>query len=364
MNRMRGSLLLAAALLVNAGCAPSLLHRGPAVTTVRVAETGESKAQERAKQRAAKQAAKAEKRAAAQKRHDEAMAAKAARAEAKRSGLPSTSTAVAAEPRTGKSKKPAAATVASPVSNDPVAEARARATQNPSEPFWPYKLAQIELEKQRLEPAERALQQAIERDHAYAPALTALSRLYYQQGRHAEALAMLEPVRAQQVSLPPADRAAVLAGLAMHQAALGDDVSARATLDRLTRDERDQVPGVAAWLAVRDTSAVAARNATDVALRMEPKTAANHNNRGIALLRSGDPDGAAKAFERAIELDPSLAGPYYNLAILERWYRLDRVAAATRFREYWSRSHADPDSLYAELGHAPAAPIAEEGPNR
>jgi tetratricopeptide (TPR) repeat protein len=269
---------------------------------------------------------------------------------------------VAPDVRGGKSKKTAPA-AAAPAA-DPMTEARARATQNPGEPFWPYRLAQLELEKQRPEPAETALKQAIARDATYAPALTALSRLYYQQGRHAEALAMLEPVRAQQVSLPPADRAAVLAGLAMHQAALGDEVTARATLDRLTRDERDHVPGVTAWLAVRDTSAAAARHATDVALRMEPKTAANHNNRGIALLRSGDPEGAAKAFERAIELDPSLAGPYYNLAILERWYRLDRVAAATRFRAYWSRSHADPDSLYAELGNAPAAPIAEEGPHR
>ena len=40
-----------------------------------------------------------------------------------------------------------------------------------------------------------------------------------------------------------------------------------------------------------------------------------------------DPDSAAHEFERAIALDPSLPGPWYNMAILERWYRLDRAAA-------------------------------------
>lgn len=345
------------ALLALTSCAPAMFQRGPAVTTVRVADAAGSKEKKRADRKAAKaarEAAKAQQRAAA-------------RAARSNPGSATAEGTVTSEPpvksKRGRNASPGAAEAAMTPS-DPVAELRARATQNPSEPYWPYQLARLELSKQRPDTAEPALRQAIERDRAYAPALTALSRLYYEQGRHAEAIALLEPVRAHQVPLPPADRAAVLAGLAMHQAALGDDVAARATLGMLTRDERDHVPGVAAWLAVRDTSSAAARSATEVALRMEPKTAANHNNRGIALLRSGDPDGAAKAFERAIELDPSLPGPWYNLAILERWYRLDRVAAAQRFREYWTRSHADPDSLYAELGHAPTTPVAEEGPNR
>ncbi len=323
-HSLRSTWTIACAVLLGAGCAPAFLHRGPAVTTVRTAQPANAKAQQRAERAAAKQAAR-----------DAAQPTK----------LASASTTATASP-------------------DALSEARARTTQNPGEPYWPYRIAQLQLAKQRPDEAEPALKQALERDAGYAPALTALSKLYYEQGRHAEAIALLEPVRAHQVPLSANDRAAVLAGLAMHQAALDDDASARATLAMLTRDERDQVPGVNAWLAVRDTSNAAARNATDVAVRMEPKMAANHNNRGIALLRSGDPDGAAQAFERAIALDPTLPGPYYNMAILERFYRLDKVAAATRFREYWTRSHADPDSLFAELGHAPAAPIAEEGPNR
>ena len=320
MNRMRRShLLITCALVASTGCAPAFLHRGPAVTTTVVATSPDTPATKRATKREAKRAMK----------------------EAQR-----------AEPH-------------SPVTSaDTMAEARVRATQDPSEPYWPYRIALLEANAQRPDAAETALKQAVERDGSYAPALTELSKLYYRQGRHAEGIALLEPVRARRVLLSATDRAAVLAGLAMHQAALDDVASARATLAMLTRDERDRVPGVAGWLAVRDTSAAAARNATEVAVRMEPQTAANHNNRGIALLRSGDPEGAAKSFERAIALDPELPGPYYNLAILERWYRLDRGAAASRFRDYWKRSHADPDSLYAELGHAPAAPIAEEGPTR
>jgi Tfp pilus assembly protein PilF len=101
---------------------------------------------------------------------------------------------------------------------------------------------------------------------------------------------------------------------------------------------------------------------TQVAVKAVPGSAANHNNLGIALLRAADPDGAAREFERAIALDPRLPGPWYNMAILERWYRLDRTAAAQRFQQYWARSHADPDSLAAELAHdSPAPPVAEEG---
>ena len=56
------------------------------------------------------------------------------------------------------------------------------------------------------------------------------------------------------------------------------------------------------------------------------------------------------------------AAPYYNLAILQRWYRMDPAAAAIRFKQYWNLSHADPDSLYAELGRN--TPVAEGGTSK
>ena len=247
------------------------------------------------------------------------------------------------------------------VPSDPLGEARVRAQQEPSEPWWPYRAAQLEEGAGRAQAAESWLRASIARDSAYAPALTQLSRLLYTQGRHAEAVQLLSSVRDQRVSLNAAERSAVLSGLALHEAALGHDAEARTALQSLAHDERDDAVGVAAYLAVRGGSADSAEKLTAAAVKAAPESAANHNNRGIALLRAADPDGAQREFERAIALDPSRPGPYYNLAILERWYRLDTVAASKRFQEYWKHSHADPDSLYAELGRGTPTPVAEEG---
>jgi tetratricopeptide (TPR) repeat protein len=259
----------------------------------------------------------------------------------------------------GGKHKPAEA--ASAFANDPLGEAHERMVEEPTEPWWPTRAAQLEAAAGHPAAAENSLRTALLRDSAYAPALTQLSRLLYEQGRHDEAVRLLEPVRDQRVSLNASDRAAVLAGLALHEAALGRDEEARATLDQLGHADRDDAAGVAALLALRGRSADSAVKLTQAAVKAVPGSAANHNNLGIALLRAADPDGAAREFEKAIALDPRLPGPWYNMAILERWYRLDRAAAAQRFQQYWSRSHADPDSLYAELGHEPPAPVAEEG---
>ncbi len=333
------------------GCAAGLLHRGgPAVTTV---ATGERSAREQA--RAEKATRRAAERAAQQ-------AAKQAARDA----------ALAAEPeRHGRTPRPPqhatvdATTKTAGTPHDPLGEARAHMQQNPSEPFWPYRIAQLQSAAGFAPQAEDALRTAIARDSAYVPALTELSRMLYDQGRYDEGVKLLAPVREHRVPMPAADRAAVLSGLALHEAARGRDDAARATLDELAHDERDDAVGASAWLAVRGSENATALTLTEKAVSAAPKSAANHNNRGIALLRAADPDAAAREFERAIELDPSRPGPYYNLAILERWYRLDHAAAAKRFQQYWTRSHSDPDSLYAELGRAGSpVPVAEEGPNR
>jgi tetratricopeptide (TPR) repeat protein len=242
---------------------------------------------------------------------------------------------------------------------DPLAEARLRATEQPGEPWWPYRAALLEAEAGRATASEASLRSALERDSAYAPALARLSRLLYEQGRHAEAVRLLAPVRDQHVSLGPEDRSAVLAGLALHEVALGREVEARGAIASLGGDERENALGVASYLAVRWTSRDSALRLARSAVRAAPGSAARQNNLGIALLRSGDVAGAEKAFLRAIEMDPARPGAYYNLAILERFYRLDAGAAARHFRDYWSRSHADPDSLRAELANVKPTPVAE-----
>ena len=242
---------------------------------------------------------------------------------------------------------------------DPLAEAQLRAQEQPGEPWWPYQVATLEARAGRSAEAEASLRAAVARDSGYAPALTALSRTLYEQGRHEEAIRMLAPVREGRVTLSDGDRATLLAGLALHEAALGRDADARETASSLPRE---QAAGVNAYLAVRDTNRDEAEKATASALKDAPGNAAFHNNRGIALLRAADADAAEKEFLRAIELDPTRAAPYYNLAILERWYRQDAAAAAARFKQYWSLSHADPDSLYAELGRN--TPVAEGGTSK
>jgi tetratricopeptide (TPR) repeat protein len=244
-------------------------------------------------------------------------------------------------------------------SEDPLVEARRRADEQPGDPWWPYQAATLEAKAGRTADAEASLRKAVARDSSYAPAVSALSRALYEQGRHEEAIRLLAPVREGRVTMSDGERAAVLAGLALHEAALGLEADARETAAGLPRDE---AAGVNGYLAVRGTDRDAAGKATEAALRAAPGSAAFHNNRGIALLRAADADAAEKEFLRAIELDPNRAAPYYNLAILERWYRLDAAAAATRFKQYWKLSHADPDSLYPELGRG--ASMVEGGASK
>ena len=213
----------------------------------------------------------------------------------------------------------------------------------------------------RPDTTEARWRERLARDPADAAALTRLSRLLHEQGRHAEAIELLAPVRDGAVKLSSADRAAVLAGLALHEAALGRDDEARAVL-RLLPD--DAAPSVSAYLAVRGARADSALALTERALRGAPESSAHRNNRGIALLRAGDADAAQREFERAITLDPARPGPYYNLAILERYYRQDTAAARRWFQAYWTRAKDDPDSLFAELGAAKPARVAEGGESR
>src|SRR5262245_2486258 len=69
----------------------------------------------------------------------------------------------------------------------PLAEARQRAAEEPSEPFWPYRAAELQARAGNAADAEASLRAAVARDSGYAPALSELSRTLYEQGRHEEA---------------------------------------------------------------------------------------------------------------------------------------------------------------------------------
>jgi tetratricopeptide (TPR) repeat protein len=252
-----------------------------------------------------------------------------------------------------KTKKPKAGKKAEPGREEPkltsvqkkLADAAEQAALAPAEPYWPHHAAEILIEADSLREAEVSLRAALGRDARYAPSLLLLSRLYFESGRHEQAVGLLEPVV--RASGANGAQPELAAALALHYDAL-DRVSDATEVIRGVSGDRRARP-VAAYLALRSDRPDSARGLVEAAVDADGGSAANQNNAGIVKLRGGDADGARKAFLRAIDLDPRLAGPYYNLAILDKFYRFDDESAAKWFRSYWERSHQDPDSLRAQI---------------
>ena len=225
-------------------------------------------------------------------------------------------------------------------------DAAEQAALAPAEPYWPYHAAEILIEADSIGRAETSLKTALARDPRYPPALALLSRLYFRAGRHEEGVRLLEPIRAPGAfphGVPPE----LLAALALHYDAQ-DRMSDAATILREAGNS-PRARGAAGYLALRSDRPDSARGWVESAAESDGRSAANQNNLGIVRLRAGDADAARRAFLRAIDIDPGLAGPYYNLAILEKFYRFDDQAAARWFRSYWERSHQDPDSLRGQI---------------
>lgn len=213
-----------------------------------------------------------------------------------------------------------------------------------------------------LEVAEERLRAALEIDPADAPALSRLSRLFHVTGRHAQAVERLAPVRAGTIALSRADRSTLLAGLALHLDALGEWTEAEAVLRLIPSAERVSDGGARVFLMLRGSTPDSATALAEAQAGSEGRSAAAANNLGIVKLRRGEAEAARKAFLRAIDLDRDCAGAYYNLAILEKYYRLDDEAAAKWFARYRDRSNEDPDSLFAVFGRAETRPLAEREP--
>jgi Tfp pilus assembly protein PilF len=206
---------------------------------------------------------------------------------------------------------------------------------------------------------EASLRLALERDSCFAPALALLSSREFAAGRHAEAIERLGIVSREPGRFTPAQRATLLAGLALHQDALGDNASARATLLAAPGDDIPAAVRVSVLLR-GDTPDEATAPALD-ALKRDRRSAVNLNNAGIVQLRAGDADTACRTFLSAIERDADLAGPYYNLAILEKFYRFDDAAGLKWYQAYRLRSAADPDGLAEVFREALGRPVADGG---
>jgi Flp pilus assembly protein TadD len=243
---------------------------------------------------------------------------------------------------------------------DPATWARAQAAQLPDEPFWPYRLAELNLAADSTRAAEAALRVALVRDRSYAPALALLSKIEFDAGRHAEAIRMLEDARARVEDFPDGFPPQLVSGLALHYDAIGRVERADSLMATIATGDRKAVREAGVYLALRGADPAAAAAPAGADLKDNPKSAVRHNNYGITRLRAGDPVAARKAFDQAIALDPSLPGPYYNLAILEKFYLFEDREAARWFQAYRQRSNADPDSL-AGVFEGAQKPVAQKG---
>jgi tetratricopeptide (TPR) repeat protein len=235
-----------------------------------------------------------------------------------------------------------------------IAEALEQSAALPAEPYWPFRLAELYAKADSAGAVEPALERALARNPRYAPALAMLSAQWFREGRHAEAIQRLEAVRAQSPSTFPD---ALLAGLALHYDALDrPDVAAQLAAG-ITRPDLDVTGSSLVYLGLRGAAPDSARALAEATLDRDGRTAANYNNAGIVRLRAGDPESARKAFLKAIDMNPDLPGPYYNLAILDRFYRFDDASAAKWYEQYAQRSQDDPDGL-AQLFGAAGKPVA------
>jgi len=236
-------------------------------------------------------------------------------------------------------------------------EAREKAALQPAEPYWPFHAAELLVRSDSLAQAESWLDMAIARDPAYAPALSLLSRIYFRSNLHQQGVQLLESARSEPGRFKDGFPTELSAALALHYDALGrQDLAAQV----MASVPRARAGSVGVYVTMHGDSPDSANAAAMAMVRDRPKNAANQNNAGIARLRAGDPNEAEKAFLKAIEIDPKLPGPYYNLAILEKFYRLDDAAAERWYRKYRERASDDPDGLAQAFDKAPVKPVAEK----
>ena len=236
-------------------------------------------------------------------------------------------------------------------------EARASMEQSPSEPYWPYRMGQLYATADSLTNAVVYLQAALDRDPDYAPAVSLMSKLQYNGGVHNQAIVMLESYISRNPGAPDAMRAA----LALHLEAIGDLERAEAVLGECADDSRE-VRTARTFVSLRGDNLASVLETAERALEANPKSAANHNNYGIALLYAGRPEEAREAFAEALEINEALPGALYNMAIVETFYFFDEEKGRRWFEQYKQHASADPDDLESVFSADVSMRIKPEAP--
>jgi Tfp pilus assembly protein PilF len=226
---------------------------------------------------------------------------------------------------------------------DVFAQTRAHMQSAPSEPYWAFHLGELYVAADSTAAAIQSLNAALTIDPDYAPAVSLLSKIYYDVKMHPQAVTLLEAYLSRHADAPDALRA----GLALHYEAMNDGDKADATLKSCAADAPEaQSARVLAWLRHNDAAGMldASKRALD-----NNKSAANYNNYGIALLATGRPAEARDAFRSALDIDGALPGALYNMAIVESFYFFDDGAGRDWYTRYLRVASDDPDNLKAHF---------------
>lgn len=227
---------------------------------------------------------------------------------------------------------------------DEFARTRATMQATPREPYWPYHLAQLYLNTDSTSAAIDNLKRSLDVNPNYAPAVSLLSRIYYDARMYPQAVTLLDGYLSRNAGASDALRAA----LALNYEALGDADKADAALAACSTESREADGArVLAMLGRNDANALLA--GAKRALDDDTHSAANHNNYGIALLVAGRPYEARDEFKTALELNDELAGALYNMAIVETFYFFDDALGREWYTRYLRIGHEDPDNLKAHF---------------
>lgn len=212
----------------------------------------------------------------------------------------------------------------------------------PSEAYWPHRLAELHLAAGNADSARVHCDAALDRNADYAPALSLRSQMYWDTGDHQDAVVLLQAAEQRLRPFP----AELSVALALHLDAFGEFEAADEIFTALP-PETPALRQLDGYRRLRGDDYTDSLDSARALAEANPNVAAHQNNIGIALLYAGQPHEAKRALERALELDPRLPGPHYNLAIVERFYFFQDEAARDHLRSYLQLASDDPDGLTA-----------------
>ena len=215
---------------------------------------------------------------------------------------------------------------------------------SPREPYWAFHLGELYAAADSADKAVPWLEKALVLDPTYAPSVALLSKLYYEAGSHEDGVALLENFLVGNNRAPDALRAA----LALHLEAVGEWERAQDILAKC--QDTSEVREVKTFVSLRGEDLDTVLETAKDALEGNSKSAANHNNYGIALLYAGRPIEAREAFSHALDRDDELPGALYNMAIVEAFYFFNEKKAREWFDRYLQVASDDPDNLMTQLG--------------